>query len=159
MSKLILISDDHGQLHLSRKALESNNFDYAFHLGDSEQERVTQDSFYDYWAIGNRDIFIKGNPSIKKVKIDGTIIGYAHGHLLGVDYKDLKDIASFLKVEDIDVFIFGHIHKPVFEENNGIFFINPGSITDGRDSNGNTYAIVEVKDGKAFNYELKKGGK
>ncbi|RTZ68771.1 MAG: hypothetical protein DSZ21_01125 [Tenericutes bacterium] len=93
---------------------------------------------------------------IKKVKIDGTRIGYVHGHLLGVDYKSFKDIASFLKRKNIDVLIFGHIHRPVFEEVDGMFFINPGSIADGRDSHGSTYATVEVKDGKAFNFQIKK---
>ncbi len=42
-----------------------------------------------------------------------------------------------------DAFIQGHIHLPVAEEEEGIYYLNPGSITLPRENNANSYGILE----------------
>lgn len=56
---------------------------------------------------------------------NGKRIVVNHGHLIPTD-ADKDAMASHLRA---DIFITGHIHKPVLERRNGIIFLNPGTVS------------------------------
>ncbi len=42
-----------------------------------------------------------------------------------------------------DVFIYGHVHLPIAYKENGVYILNPGSITLPKENNPNSYGILE----------------
>ena len=56
--------------------------------------------------------------------------------LTGLMYKAME--------EDCKAVFFGHTHRCMQDEANGIRFINPGSLTQPRDGSGGSYAIVRT---------------
>ena len=56
---------------------------------------------------------------------NGKHIVVNHGHFLPTD-ADKDKMAAHLHA---DIFISGHIHKPVLERRNGIIFLNPGTVS------------------------------
>ena len=59
----------------------------------------------------------------------------SHGHLYNPE--NLPDLCEG------DVFAFGHIHIPVAEKRDGIFIINPGSLSLPKENNPNSYGIMD----------------
>lgn len=55
----------------------------------------------------------------------GKRIVINHGHLLPTD-KDKDETAAHFRA---DIFITGHIHKPVLEKRGGTIFLNPGTVS------------------------------
>ena len=66
-----------------------------------------------------------------------------HGHAYNVNY-DLTGLMYKAMEEDCKAVFFGHTHRCMQDEANGIRFINPGSLTQPRDGSGGSYAIVRT---------------
>ena len=56
--------------------------------------------------------------------------------LNGLMYKAMEN--------DCRAVVFGHTHKAMTDESNGIRFINPGSLTQPRDGSDGSYAIIRT---------------
>ena len=67
------------------------------------------------------------------VDVDGHHFFLTHGHLFDED--------NLPGLNDGDIFVYGHIHKPVAKEINGIY-INPSSISLPKEGK-NSYGIYE----------------
>lgn len=48
---------------------------------------------------------------------------------------------------DIRVVVFGHTHKPLVEERDGVLWLNPGSASRPRDGSGHSVALLRIEDG------------
>ena len=61
-----------------------------------------------------------------------------------------------LKKNNIKIFVFGHVHKRSFYEEDGIYYISPGSLSYERDNYNEGYIILEItKEGvKGTFYDL-----
>ncbi|MFR2987389.1 MAG: phosphodiesterase, partial [Faecalibacillus sp.] len=68
------------------------------------------------------------------VDVDGHHFFLTHGHLFDED--------NLPGLNDGDIFVYGHIHKPVAKEINGIYIINPSSISLPKEGK-NSYGIYE----------------
>lgn len=68
----------------------------------------------------------------------GRLIWLTHGHKYNID--------NPLPLSEGDIMIYGHTHIPMIEEQNGITFINPGSVSIPKSETGHGYLILE--DGK-----------
>ena len=44
--------------------------------------------------------------------------------------------------------IFGHIHRPVFEEQDGVWIVNPGSPSRPRDGSRAGFAVLTLSKGR-----------
>ena len=54
------------------------------------------------------------------------------------------------KEEACDVVLFGHTHMPLVTEEDGVLFVNPGSVALPRQADRRrTYAVINVENGKA----------
>lgn len=160
--KLFFISDIHGSLHFLKLALEcfhQEKGDFIILLGDSlyhgPRNPLPQD--YNPQEVANllnkyahKIISVRGNcdsevdqmlikyPMMSDysfILYNGRRIFLSHGHLYGPE--NMPDLHSG------DLFAFGHIHIPVTENRNGIFIINPGSISLPKENYPNSYGILE----------------
>ena len=66
---------------------------------------------------------------------EGQMIYLTHGHRVSPDA--LPDI-----LHEGDVFLYGHVHLPIAEKQNGRFVLNPGSITLPKQENPQSYGIL-----------------
>lgn len=94
-----------------------------------------------YAVRGNRDIFmLRDLPEKHLLEFNGVRVGMSHGHGRWEEYlgDKLRKVAgiqlaghiqrrSAAAFQDVQVNVFGHIHRPFMEWINGILFFAPGS--------------------------------
>ncbi len=79
-----------------------------------------------------------------KMRLDGHDLYLTHGH------KYNRRNCPFL--QEGDIFVQGHSHMAWMYEENGKYFLNPGSVSLPRDHTGGTYIIYD--NGQFFLYDL-----
>ncbi|MCI9121212.1 MAG: metallophosphoesterase [Oscillibacter sp.] len=130
--KILVFSDSHGNVNHMVQAAALENPRLIFHLGDGwrDAERL-QSRFPDIpleQVPGNCD-FRSSEPSELLLNIEGFRILLCHGHKYGVKQ---SLIGAGLAAEELnlDLFLFGHTHKPLVDRRGKTWFLNPGSIGD-----------------------------
>ena len=91
---------------------------------------------------GNCD-FYSDLPKELALEKSGKKIWLTHGDRFGVKsgYGRIKSAAA---ARGANICMFGHTHAPIVFEENGILFLNPGSISQPRGNMGKSYAVVEI---------------
>ncbi|MEK6264069.1 MAG: phosphodiesterase [Clostridium sp.] len=160
--KIFFISDIHGSLFFLEKALErykEEGASYIVLLGDTlyHGPRNPLPKDYNPQAVASllneykdKIIAVRGNcdSEVDQMLIeypmmsDYSIILYGnrrlfltHGHIYNED--------NIPSLSDNDVVIHGHTHLPVAKNHNGIYILNPGSVTLPKENYPNSYAILE----------------
>jgi putative phosphoesterase len=168
--KLMFISDIHGSQYYLNKILERyavEEPDYIVILGDILYHGPRNDLPKGYNPKGVLEelnklkeviIAVKGNcdGEVDQMVLefpmmnDYTIILYnnkrifaTHGHKYNCEKMPNLSIG--------DIFVSGHTHIPVTEKKEGIYFINPGSISIPRNNKPNSYGVltedrIDIKD-------------
>lgn len=165
--KIIAISDTHiesgsiveslpiGLVKLIKQA------DIVIHSGDF----VTKQAYEELTAVcrieavyGNMDEVKLRNllPERKIIKAEGVKIGIVHEATLSIN--DMTGARYMAKEMDVDVLVFGHIHKPVIEKSD-VLLVCPGSPTAPRLSECGAVELV-IKDdeiiGRVITFEGKR---
>ncbi|MEF9922304.1 MAG: metallophosphoesterase [Anaerovoracaceae bacterium] len=142
--KIFVISDTHGMLSKAIEVFEGlTDIDLIIHCGDYDRDAINLGDYFGVDVItvkGNSD----GSYSDDDYKIVDTPYGQiyvTHGHMQNVNFSYDKIYYTAAEKNCIAA-IFGHTHKPIFEENNGIYMINPGSLSMPRDGSQGSYAII-----------------
>ncbi len=52
------------------------------------------------------------------------------------------------------VVVFGHTHRPLVCEQNGVVYVNPGALAGDPTGTPGTYAVVTLRGGKAIRVEV-----
>ena len=159
--KALVISDIHGSGYYGEKIKEINEKekpDKIILLGDlyyhGPRNSLTEE--YDPMKVagilndykdkilctrGNCDAEVdemisdfKFNDNIE-LTIDGIRFFFTHGHVYNMDNVP----------ENIDVLVFGHFHTGFIEEENGVIFVNSGSISLPKNNTAHSYLIIEDK--------------
>ena len=146
--KILVLSDTHGDIDNARQVImKNNNVDLIIHLGDyfRDAQRINEE-FPDIpieYIYGNSDFMVDNTPAEKILELGGKRIFMTHGHRYSVkwDYEKLFRKAYEVKA---DILLFGHTHVADLVKNEQCFILNPGSISDSRDSSGESYAIIEI---------------
>lgn len=160
--KLMFISDIHGSLFWLEQALEKleeERPDQLVILGDFlyHGPRNPLPEGYDPQGVAARlnalaqmPVAVRGNcdAEVDQMLLQFPMMGdyvmllhegrrvYAtHGH--GYSMENLPQLAAG------DVFIQGHTHLPVADVKEGIYVLNPGSISLPKENNPNSYAILQ----------------
>lgn len=160
--KIFFISDIHGSLFFLEKALEryeEEGASYIVLLGDAlyHGPRNPLPKDYNPQAVANllneykdKIIAVRGNcdsevdqmlieyPMMSDYSIilcDNRRLFLTHGHIYNDD--------NMPSLSDNDVLIHGHTHLPVAEKRNGIYVLNPGSVTLPKENYPNSYAILQ----------------
>ena len=150
--KILVISDTHGDINKAEEAIRLNKeIGLIIHLGDYFRDAQKLSSIFPNIPIeyiyGNSDFMINDVPAEKLLEINGKRIFITHGHRYSVkwDYDKL-----YRKAEEMnaDILLFGHTHIPDLVEKGRLYVVNPGSTSDPREDSDESYAIIEIEDGK-----------
>ena len=102
------------------------------------REVICQIRFPAILSIGSQE------PAERLLCIEDFRILLCHGHTYGV--KQSLTAAGFAAEEkNLDLFLFGHTHRPLVDRRGKTLFLNPGSIGDWRRP---TYGVVTIAGGK-----------
>lgn len=145
--KILVLSDSHGNVRNMEEAVARTAPRMIFHLGDCwrDGERL-HDRFPDipfYQVPGNCD-FCPGEPAERLVFVEDYRMLLCHGHTYGVK-QSLLTAGFAAEEQNLDVFLFGHTHRPLVDRRGKTFFLNPGSIGDSRRP---SYGLVTITGGK-----------
>ena len=148
MKRVLVFSDTHGATDAAKRIIaETEGIDCIIHLGDNcrDAEELRKNTSI-------RVVSIRGNcdydPSVaaqQLLTIDGARILLVHGHQYHVDTNLLR--LNFAAQEaGACAVCFGHTHRALCTYEDGILFLNPGSISRPRDG-ARSYALLEIRDG------------
>ncbi len=150
--KILVLSDTHGDTNKAEEAIRSNKeIGLIIHLGDYFRDAQKLSNIFPQIPIeyiyGNSDFMIEDVPAEKMLEINGKRIFITHGHRYSVkwDYDKLYKKAEEMNA---DLLLFGHTHIPDLIERGKYCVLNPGSTSDPRDDSNESYAIIEIEDGK-----------
>jgi len=87
---------------------------------------------------GNCD-FCSTSPNVETITLEGKKLFITHGHTYNVK-SGLLNLSLAAKESGADLVIFGHTHNPTNLYDDGVYFLNPGSLRGLRGS----YALVDV---------------
>ncbi|AFS79407.1 phosphodiesterase YfcE [Gottschalkia acidurici 9a] len=160
--KILFLSDIHGSIHYLEKGIdiyEKENAQYIVILGDALYHGPRNPLPKDYNPKEVASLLNKYKDKIVAVRgncdseVDQMMLEYpimadygvlfyngkriyiTHGHIYNKD--NLPNICEG------DILAYGHTHVPLAEKYNGIYVLNPGSITLPKENNPNSYGILE----------------
>ena len=145
MVKILAVSDSHGEKDiLNDLALRyTNQVDHFVHCGDSELS-----SSHLIWGImstvmGNCDYDYQMNDEYR-FQADNRTVLVVHGHRHAVR-NSVAELKREAKLAAASLVFYGHTHIAKAEQEDGILFINPGSISQPRGTlMEKTYCIVTL---------------
>ncbi len=144
--RIIVISDSHGGARNIDYALQSHtDAQHVFFLGDNVRDIENVKTYHPdrifHIVHGNCDY---GNmyPSIDTVTLGGKKIVFTHGHNFAVKSGSSALISKARKA-GADIVLYGHTHIAKSEYVDGIYAINPSSISHSREGS-NSYAVIDI---------------
>ena len=145
--KILVFSDSHGRDQYMRSAIETHP--------DAEAVIYLGDGLSDFLALpipNMARLYVKGNcdwhpdhsftPTIDSITLMGKKIVFLHGHTHGVK-SGAEGIRSLAADTGAEVLLFGHTHTPIEHYENGVYYLNPGTI--GGVGNTPTYGIITLR--------------
>lgn len=145
--KILVLSDSHGAIEPMERAVERTDPHLILHLGDCWRDGEKLQNRFPTIPLqqvpGNCD-YRSEEPAERLLCLDNFRILFCHGHTYGV--KQSLIAAGFAAEEqNLDLFLFGHTHRPLVDWRGKTLFLNPGSIGDWRQP---TYGVVTIANGK-----------
>lgn len=151
MKRVLIISDTHGDNAFFQVVLKKvGQPDFFVHCGDIEGTEYYYENIMPcekIMVMGNND-FLSGLKPVETATINGLKILAVHGHRHHVNWTT-EDLVELGKENGAKVVFFGHSHKPKMEydEEAGIWVVNPGSLTYPRqEGNHPSFALMEVEE-------------
>ncbi len=141
--RILVVSDTHRDAYSLRKAiLEQTKAEVVIHLGDGADEaQEMKESFPEKMFL-----IVRGNcdwgsslPVYGEVTALGKKIFFSHGYTYNVKY-GLWEAISAARAQKADVLLFGHTHIALTDYQDGLYIMNPGSLSG---STG-TYGTVDI---------------
>lgn len=136
-----MISDSHGDKYAVRKAIsEQPTAKMLIFLGDGEYDlKFLEDvpsKLFVHKVKGNCD-YGSNLPAYIVDEVEGVRLYCTHGYLENVKYSltGLKERARAYKVS---IALYGHTHNPDTTYEDGIWYVNPGSIRQ------DSYAVIDI---------------
>ena len=133
MTRILLLSDSHGYRgklgNVLMKAESAGPFDAMVHLGDGYMDMKEYEAHLPplYITPGNCD---GDRGTVFLPEVDGQKVLITHGHAFHVKM-GLHALIARARQEEACVACFGHTHRPLCREEDGVLLINPGSVMDG----------------------------
>lgn len=147
--RLLIISDTHGHTDALQALLKryAREVQAVCHLGDHDYDLLQ-------YASGGRVPFytVAGNCDDESLSrreriliLNERRIFMAHGHTYGVK-SGMQRLFTRARECAADICLFGHTHQSAAYYQQGIFFMNPGSLTEPRDTKPPSYAFLDIND-------------
>ncbi|ADL12043.1 metallophosphoesterase family protein [Acetohalobium arabaticum] len=146
--KILCTSDTHGNTEKLKEVVKSvEGIDILLHAGDhiGDVDAIDQSEFDVFKVKGNCDRGVKGK-SKEVITMEDKKILLTHGHQYEIKY-GLQKLSYQAAEVEADIVVFGHTHRSLSLNEEGILYFNPGSITYPRDDSASC-GILEIKDGK-----------
>lgn len=145
--RIIVFSDSHGSFSSLDSVIEKNlSADIFIHLGDGEREISRILNKYPdinfHHIRGNCD-FSGIAPTMEIIGVLSHKIIAVHGNLHDVKL-GTSGIISLAKKNHADIALFGHTHQRFSSYEEGIYILNPGSISIPRDGNKPSYGFIDI---------------
>lgn len=153
---IYVVSDTHGHVEgFLDKLEEIGRPDRIFFLGDYIEDVEKMEN-----VLGQEIIAVKGNNDFldnkynyeELIEIEGYKIFLTHGHLYDVNF-DISNL--YYRAEELgaDLVFFGHTHRPIKVEENGITILNPGSPSFPRTRSGEkTFIKLTIDNGLKYEF-------
>ena len=156
--KVLVVSDTHGRDEKLEAAVQKEApVDLLVHCGDVDGREFFVEALAECPCCiisGNNDFF-SDLPREEEIKIGNRRVLVTHGHYYGVSM-DIYGLIDEAKARNCQAVFFGHTHKPLITEKDGIFALNPGSLSFPRQEGRRpSYAIVETDPQGTFEAEIK----
>ena len=133
--KIFVFSDSHGSIGKMQDIISRSRMtaDLVIHLGDNVSDIQEIRNMYPQIAF----LYVKGNCDVFGLA-SGAPVEYSvtSGELFGLEYDAARN--------KYDVVLYGHTHIAHFEQKNGVYYFNPGSISRPRDGSGGTYGVIDL---------------
>jgi putative phosphoesterase len=144
--RILVISDSHKRSDLIEKALYAQpTATHVFFLGDNVRD---VEAIADYHTDRIFHI-VTGNcdgdtmyPVTELCTVGGVKIIYTHGHHHSVKYTTAP-LLEAAKKAGAKIALYGHTHIAKTEYTDGIYIVNPGSISLSREG-ANSYAVIDI---------------
>ena len=144
---VLVLSDSHGDVEAMSRAVEKTSPDLIVHLGDcwrdAEELRMLFPRIPMEQVPGNCD-FRPGEAAEKLLFWGNLRVLLCHGHTYGVK-SSLMAAGYAAEEKSLDLFLFGHTHRPLCDWRGKTTFFNPGSIGKGLHP---TYGVIRVENGR-----------
>ncbi len=130
--RALAVSDSHGDHRALKKMLDQfKDVAYIFHLGDyaSDADYIAANSRAKILSVRGNCDFISDAPYYEEVVILGQRIVLTHGHKLGAKYS-FDRLFYYAKEHEAKAILFGHTHVSFCEYMDGIWLVNPGSVSE-----------------------------
>ena len=156
--RVLIVSDTHGHNNNYFRVLEKEGqMDMVIHCGDAEgSEYLLQEAAGCplHIVIGNNDFFSDLPREIEmEIGKNRVLITHGHYYCVSTGYELLKDEAFS---RGFDIVMYGHTHRPVVDESDGIVVLNPGSLTYPRQEGRRpSYIIMEMNKKGAMDFVVK----
>lgn len=151
--KILIVSDTHRRHGNLEAVLEQEKpLDLLIHLGDAEgcEDYIEVIAECPVEIVAGNNDFFSDLPGERELKIGKYKVLMTHGHYYYVN-AGISRIKQEAIERGIDIAMFGHTHRPMLEEEEGIIVLNPGSISYPRQDGRNpSYIIMDLdKEGEA----------
>lgn len=145
--RIAVVSDTHRNLHAINKVINKiKNVDVLIHLGDNVEDVEKLKKGFEgkvYSVKGNCDFSSKAVVSMSVVLQEKKIF-MTHGHKYNVKF-GLNSLIYKGMEEEANVVLYGHTHIAHMTNEEGIWFINPGSAGNPRMGRA-TIAIIDINE-------------
>ena len=160
--RILVLSDTHSAIlkakEVYRKLNSKEKIDYIIHCGDYYEDAIKLGSELNAKVIatkGNCDnSFSDDEYNILETEIGNIIV--VHGHMQHVSYS-LEYLYDLAIDNNAIMITFGHTHRNIFTNLNGIYIMNPGSLSRPRDGSTGTFGLIEIKNetlsGSIYTYD------
>ncbi|MFO8019783.1 MAG: metallophosphoesterase family protein [Promethearchaeia archaeon] len=137
------------------KEFKEKEIDYLFHLGDYcnwETYKLFIDEFGKDKFIGisgnmdNDKQLKKEVPETQELEIFGHKIFMTHG--MGGPNMIIRRLNKNFDLKGYDIVIFGHVHRPYNEKKDGRLYLSPGTPSDKRFTDINSYGYLKISKDK-----------
>jgi putative phosphoesterase len=148
--RILVISDCHGDHYSVREAIDAQpTAKTIIFLGDGIRDMEKLESEYPdkifHMVPGNCD-FASIEPTTKILTLNGKQIMITHGHEYKVKYTTMM-AEHTARRNGCDLLLYGHTHIPRTNYDDGMYIMNPGSISR---HNTHTYGTVDITNGGIF---------
>lgn len=152
--RVLVISDSHGHLENVEKVMKRyEKLDMVIHLGDiiGQDERLRSMCNCPVTIVRGNCDFRSDNNIVEVISLGKNKVFATHGHHYSVDW-DLERLFLAAKERGCNIAMYGHTHVPQVIKQEGIYIINPGSITKPRQLNHKpSYILMDMdENGKTY---------
>ena len=126
MKKILVVSDSHHHNEILNQIFKAHpEIDTCIHCGDL-QDNLSHLEIQNLTIVsGNNDFDIADKETVLEIENQRFYITHGHYHQIEAGLHQLEKAA---KEQQATIVCFGHTHDPKFFKQDGIYYLNPGSV-------------------------------